>query len=214
MSLPLTNTYKQHLRPSHLYTFTTRILSILSPVARVTLIIGCRKAHGTMQEGGVQGRPVTNKGLVIPTHTYTHTTPWSVCVFMSNSRRFPRDTCACLPCYDNCRQITLQCVRMASVCVRTHTNVWSLVRLFIFERLRAISAMGLYAVTLVWRVSRRWISSGQISLSLMHCPMPLFLKHARTKPGGTPGQGLQIKGMSKGTVTVKGQRGRRRESES
>lgn len=49
-------------------------------------------------------------------------------------------------------------------------------------------------------------------LSLSHeLPHGAFSQTRTHKPGGTPGQGLQIKGMSKGTVTVKGQRGRRRE---
>lgn len=102
LSLSLTNTYNQHLRP-HTYavTTTTRILSILSLVARVTLIIGCGRAHGTAEyrndhnDAGERrsGTPSDEQGL-------SYTLP-AVCVFMRNLHRFPRDTCACLPCYDN-----------------------------------------------------------------------------------------------------------------
>lgn len=95
----------------HTYAFTTRTLCILSPVAWVTLIIGCERAHGRMQERGVQGSPVMNKGSVIHPLQYLE----CECVFMNNLHRFPMDTCACLSCYDNyCKELTLKiCVWQA-----------------------------------------------------------------------------------------------------
>lgn len=87
LSSSLTNTYNQHLRPPRTYavTTTTRILSILSLVARVTLIIGCGRAHGTAEyrndhnDAGERrsGTPSDEQGL---SYTHIHTTPCSVCV--------------------------------------------------------------------------------------------------------------------------------------
>lgn len=72
-----------------------------------------------------------------------------------------------------------------------------------------VNVMGLYAALRSYRdigsVSRRWIYSGSL---LSHSPHASFSQTQAHKPGRTPGQGLQIKGMSKGRkVTVQEQRG-------
>lgn len=132
LSLSLTNTYNQHLRPPRTYavTTTTRILSILSLVAWVTLIIGRGRAHGTAEfrndhnDAGERrsGTPGDEQGL-----SCTHTPLPGACVCLrATCTDSPRDACACLPCYDNyCEEITLPaCVHGMRVCVHMDVCVY------------------------------------------------------------------------------------------
>lgn len=115
---------------------------------------------------------------------------------MSNLHRFPKDTCACLPCYDNYpEEITLWMhvhgtrLRVRSTLVRVikchscHRNgaLWCMPVLLISRCRKCFKLMDLFRSRL-----------------FSHGPHASFSQTNAHKPGRTWGQGLQIKGTSKG----------------
>lgn len=96
--------------------------------------------EGSWDDAGERrsGTPCDEQGL-----SYTHTPLPGVCVFMSNLHRFHRDTCACLPRYDNYyEEIALHMCAHGIACV--HIQMFApcvcghLLRVIVFECLRAI----------------------------------------------------------------------------
>lgn len=77
LSLPLTNTYNQHLRSSHLHTYDKNTEHSFSGCLGDT---NYRVQEGSWDDAGERrsGTPCDEQGLSLYSHT--HTTPWSVCV--------------------------------------------------------------------------------------------------------------------------------------